>query len=58
MKTVLAPNAPWHSFEPPKKPEIKKKSGRSNPEQTDKNYQAWEKKLDCKKVFGDAKKVS
>ena len=58
MKTVLAPGAPWH--QPIKKPEIRKKPGRSKPEEIDKKFTKWAntQRLDCSKVFGDAKKVS
>ena len=55
MKTVLAPGAPWYPKEKPGH-KYKTKPGKSDPIQTNKNFEKWAKKqkVDFKKVFGNA----
>ena len=41
MKTVLAPNAPWHDLTPPPPPPKRKRKKRVKPAQVDKKFTAW-----------------
>ena len=52
MKTVLAPNAPWHD---PKEIIKSKKVKRAKPKVIDKNFEKWiaKQKVDWSKILGD-----